>query len=95
MELHLLAEQQKVFQRSRNRRIILSTNVAETSLTIPNISFCVDSGLARISRYNPRRRIQELQIEMISRSSAGQRRGRCHIKGEIPCRGRSSTPLAF
>jgi len=59
------------------RRIILSTNVAETSLTIPRIKFCIDSGLARISRYNPRRRIQELQIEMISQASARQRRGRC------------------
>ena len=71
------AEQQRVFQHSRNRRIILSTNVAETSLTIPNISFCVDSGLARISRYNPRTGIQELHVEMISQASARQRRGRC------------------
>ena len=71
------AEQQKVFQPSRQRRIILSTNVAETSLTIPGIKFCIDSGMARISRYNPRSRIQELQIEMISQASANQRRGRC------------------
>ena len=71
------AEQQRVFHPGRMRRIILSTNVAETSLTIPRIKFCVDSGLARISRYNPRRRIQELQIEMISQASARQRRGRC------------------
>ncbi len=71
------AEQQKVFQSSRFRRIILSTNVAETSLTIPGIKFCIDSGMARISRYNPRTRIQELQIEMISQASANQRRGRC------------------
>jgi len=71
------ADQQKVFHPGNLRRIILSTNVAETSLTIPRIKFCIDSGLARISRYNPRSRIQELQIEMISRSSAGQRRGRC------------------
>ena len=71
------AEQQKVFHPGKLRRIILSTNVAETSLTIPGIKFCIDSGLARISRYNPRRRIQELQIEMISQASARQRRGRC------------------
>ncbi|MBE6389842.1 MAG: ATP-dependent RNA helicase HrpA [Lentisphaerae bacterium] len=71
------SEQQRVFHPGRMRRIILSTNVAETSLTIPRIKFCIDSGLARISRYNPRRRIQELQIEMISQASAKQRRGRC------------------
>lgn len=71
------ADQQKVFQSSSKRRIILSTNVAETSLTIPDVKFCIDSGLARISRYNPRTRIQELQIEMISQASVRQRRGRC------------------
>ena len=71
------AEQQRVFHPGRSRRIILSTNVAETSLTIPRIKFCIDSGLARISRYNPRRGIQELQIEMISQASVRQRRGRC------------------
>ncbi len=71
------AEQQRVFHPGRMRRIILSTNVAETSLTIPRIKFCIDSGLARISRYNPRRGIQELQIEMISQASVRQRRGRC------------------
>ena len=71
------AEQQRVFHPGNQRRIILSTNVAETSLTIPRIKFCIDSGFARISRYNPRRRIQELQVEMISQASARQRRGRC------------------
>ena len=71
------AEQNRVFHPGNLRRIILSTNVAETSLTIPRIKFCIDSGMARISRYNPRRRIQELQIEMISQASARQRRGRC------------------
>ena len=71
------AEQSRVFHPGNMRRIILSTNVAETSLTIPRVKFCIDSGLARISRYNPRRRIQELQIEMISQASARQRRGRC------------------
>ncbi|MBE6359408.1 MAG: ATP-dependent RNA helicase HrpA [Lentisphaerae bacterium] len=71
------AEQGRVFHPGNLRRIILSTNVAETSLTIPRVKFCIDSGLARVSRYNPRRRIQELQIEMISQASARQRRGRC------------------
>ena len=70
-------DQQKVFRCGRKRRIVLSTNVAETSLTIPGIKFCIDSGLARVSRYNPRTRIQELQLEMISQASARQRRGRC------------------
>lgn len=70
-------EQQKVFQTSHLRRIILATNVAETSLTIPGIKFCIDSGLARISRYNPRSRVQELRIERISQASIRQRSGRC------------------
>lgn len=71
------SEQQKIFMPGAKRRIILSTNVAETSLTIPRVTFCVDSGLARIKRYNPRTRIEELQIEMISQAAAQQRRGRC------------------
>lgn len=71
------AEQQKVFITGKRRRIILATNVAETSLTIPGISYCIDSGLARVKRYNPRSRIEELQIEMISQAAARQRRGRC------------------
>ena len=79
------AEQQKVFHPGPLRRIVLSTNVAETSLTIPRIRFCVDSGLARISRYNPRTRVQELQIEMISQASAGQRRGRCGRQSDGIC----------
>ena len=79
------AEQQRVFHPGRARRIILSTNVAETSLTIPRIKFCIDSGLARISRYNPRRGIQELQIEMISQASIRQRRGRCGRTAEGIC----------
>ncbi len=70
-------DQARIFQRSTRRRIILSTNVAETSLTIPGIRFVVDSGLVRLSRYNPKSRIQELRIEMISQASARQRRGRC------------------
>lgn len=71
-------EQQRVFQRDKGRRrIILATNVAETSLTVPGIRFVIDSGLARISRYSPRIRVQRLPIEPISRASANQRAGRC------------------
>ncbi|MGE4301745.1 MAG: ATP-dependent RNA helicase HrpA [Victivallaceae bacterium] len=72
-----LADQQKIFSPGRCRRIILATNVAETSVTIPRIHYVIDSGLARISRYNPRSGVQELQIERISQSSFRQRRGRC------------------
>ncbi|MBR7103901.1 MAG: ATP-dependent RNA helicase HrpA [Lentisphaeria bacterium] len=71
------SEQGRIFQRSRFRRVILSTNVAETSLTIPGIRFVVDSGLVRLSRYNPRTRIQELRVEPVSQAGARQRRGRC------------------
>ena len=71
------AEQGRIFQKSRFRRVILSTNVAETSLTIPGIRFVVDSGLVRLSRYNPRTRIQELRVENVSQAGARQRRGRC------------------
>ncbi len=70
-------EQNKIFQRSGKRRIVLATNVAETSLTIPGIRFVIDSGLVRLSRFNPRNGIQELRIEFISKASARQRRGRC------------------
>ena len=72
-----MGEQQRIFSPGRARRIILATNVAETSVTIPRIHYVIDSGLARISRYNARTGIQELQIEQISQSSARQRRGRC------------------
>lgn len=70
------AEQQKVFQPGPHRRVIVSTNVAETSVTIPRITHVVDSGLARMSRYNPRTRTKRLPIEAISQSSANQRAGR-------------------
>ena len=70
-------DQKRVFLPSRSRRIVLATNVAETSLTIPGIRYVVDSGLVRLSRYNPRTRIQELRVEFISQASARQRRGRC------------------
>lgn len=78
-------EQQKVFKPGRARRIILATNVAETSITIPRIRFCIDSHLARISRYNPRTRIQELQVETISQASSRQRRGRCGRTADGVC----------
>ena len=71
-------EQQAVFRTSpHSRRIILATNVAETSLTIPDIRSVIDSGIARVNRYDPRCGIQRLQIEPISKASARQRRGRC------------------
>ena len=70
-------DQQKVFSPGTRRRIVLATNVAETSLTIPGIRFVIDSGLVRLSRYNPRTRIQELRVEPVSQASARQRRGRC------------------
>ncbi len=72
-----LADQQRVFSPAQNRRIILATNVAETSLTIPGIVYVIDSGLVRMSRYLPSRGIQRLQDERISQASARQRRGRC------------------
>jgi ATP-dependent helicase HrpA len=71
------SEQNRAFQTSKNRRIILATNVAETSLTVPNIKAVIDTGLARISRYSVRSKVQRLPIEKISRSSADQRKGRC------------------
>ena len=70
-------EQNRIFSPGSLRRIILATNVAETSLTIPGIKYVIDSGLVRLSRYNPRTRIQELQVEFISKASMRQRRGRC------------------
>ncbi len=71
------AEQQRVFARQDQRRIVVATNIAETSLTIPNIRYVVDTGLARVSRYNARTHTQRLPIEAIARSSAEQRKGRC------------------
>ncbi len=70
-------EQQRVFAPHRGRRIVIATNVAETSLTVPGIRFVVDSGTARISRYSHRTKVQRLEIEPISRASANQRSGRC------------------
>ena len=70
-------KQARVFARAKGRKIIVATNVAETSLTIPGIRYVVDSGLARVSQYNPRTRTTALPVEPISRSSADQRKGRC------------------
>ncbi len=81
-----LAEQQRVFRTiSGVQRIVLATNVAETSLTIPGIVYVVDSGLARVSRWNPSRQVQRLQIEKISQASARQRKGRCGRVREGVC----------
>ena len=71
------AEQNKVFHTGKSRRIILSTNVAETSLTVPGIKYVIDSGLARVNRYNYRNKVQRLPIEKISQANANQRKGRC------------------
>lgn len=71
------ADQNKIFQPHQRRRIILSTNIAETSLTVPGIRFVVDPGLARISRYSSRTKVQRLPIEEVSQASANQRSGRC------------------
>jgi ATP-dependent helicase HrpA len=70
-------QQSKIFQRGPRQRIVLSTNVAETSITVPGIRAVIDSGLARISRYSVRTRLQRLPIEAVSRASAEQRKGRC------------------
>jgi ATP-dependent helicase HrpA len=70
-------DQQKVFSKSSGRKVILATNIAETSLTIPGIRFVVDTGYARLSRYNSGTRTQRLPIESVSQSSANQRMGRC------------------
>ncbi len=69
-------EQQRVFAPAPRRKVVIATNIAETSLTIPGIRYVIDSGLVRISRYNPRARIRRLPIEPISQSSANQRKGR-------------------
>lgn len=71
------AEQHRVFQRHSGRRIVLATNVAETSLTVPGIRYVIDPGAARISRYSHRTKVQRLPIEPISQASANQRKGRC------------------
>ncbi|MEU6061080.1 ATP-dependent RNA helicase HrpA [Streptomyces sp. NPDC047097] len=71
------AEQHRVFQAHSGRRIVLATNVAETSLTVPGIKYVIDPGTARISRYSHRTKVQRLPIEKVSQASANQRKGRC------------------
>ena len=71
------AEQHRVFQPHTGRRVVLATNVAETSLTVPGIKYVIDPGTARISRYSHRLKVQRLPIEPISQASANQRKGRC------------------
>ncbi|MFJ6631253.1 ATP-dependent RNA helicase HrpA [Streptomyces sp. NPDC091376] len=71
------AEQHRVFQAHSGRRIVLATNVAETSLTVPGIKYVIDPGTARISRYSHRTKVQRLPIEAVSQASANQRKGRC------------------
>ena len=71
------AEQNRVFADFRGRRIVLATNVAETSLTVPGIRYVIDPGTARVSRYSVRSKVQQLPVERISQASANQRKGRC------------------
>jgi ATP-dependent helicase HrpA len=78
-------DQQRIFTPMQNRKIVISTNIAETSLTIPGIHFVIDTGDARISRFNPRTRTKRLPIESISQSSANQRKGRCGRIAEGVC----------
>jgi ATP-dependent helicase HrpA len=70
-------EQERVFKTSNARRIVLATNVAETSLTVPGIRYVIDAGLARVKRYSYRNKVEQLQIEPIAQSAANQRAGRC------------------
>ncbi len=71
------AEQDKVFKTGGQRRVVLATNVAETSLTVPNIGYVIDCGLARVNRYSIRQKVEQLHIEKTSRAAANQRAGRC------------------
>lgn len=80
-----LAEQQKVFSPHTGRRIVLATNVAETSITVPGIRYVIDPGFARISRYSYRTKVQRLPIEPVSQASANQRKGRCGRVAEGIC----------
>ncbi|WP_372882236.1 ATP-dependent RNA helicase HrpA [Psychromonas sp.] len=80
-----VAEQNRIFQSHRGQRIVLATNVAETSLTIPGIKYVIDTGTVRISRYSYRTKVQRLPIEPISQASANQRKGRCGRVSEGVC----------
>ncbi|MFC5213874.1 ATP-dependent RNA helicase HrpA [Streptomyces coerulescens] len=79
------AEQHRVFQQHTGRRIVLATNVAETSLTVPGIKYVIDPGFARISRYSHRTKVQRLPIEPVSQASANQRKGRCGRTSDGVC----------
>ncbi|MEP7244330.1 MAG: ATP-dependent RNA helicase HrpA [Gammaproteobacteria bacterium] len=78
-------DQMRIFERHVERRIVLATNVAETSLTVPGVRFVIDSGLARVSRYSVRGKVQRLPIEGISKASAEQRKGRCGREAQGIC----------
>ncbi|MFO1465154.1 MAG: ATP-dependent RNA helicase HrpA [Steroidobacteraceae bacterium] len=78
-------QQRRIFDAGGTRRLILSTNVAETSITVPRVRFVIDSGLARISRYSPSSRLQRLPIEPVARASCEQRKGRCGRVGPGVC----------
>lgn len=79
------AEQNRIFHPSGARRVVLATNVAETSLTVPGIRYVIDSGLARVKRYSLRSKVEQLQIEPISQAAANQRAGRCGRVAEGIC----------
>ncbi len=79
------AEQQRIFQTHPGRRIVLATNVAESSLTVPGIRYTIDTGTARMSRYATKSQVQRLPVESISRASADQRKGRCGRLGPGVC----------
>jgi ATP-dependent helicase HrpA len=79
------AEQHRVFQPHRRTRVVLATNIAETSLTVPGIRYVIDPGTARISRYSQRTKVQRLPIEPVSRASADQRKGRCGRTSDGTC----------
>ncbi|TDN69532.1 ATP-dependent RNA helicase HrpA [Paraburkholderia sp. BL10I2N1] len=79
------AEQERVFKPSNARRIVLATNVAETSLTVPGIRYVVDTGVARVKRYSYRNKVEQLQVEPISQAAANQRAGRCGRVAEGVC----------
>ena len=80
-----VAEQERIFQSHSGRRIVLATNVAETSLTVPGIRYVVDTGLARVKRYSMRNRIEQLKTEKVSQAAARQRAGRCGRVAEGIC----------
>ncbi|MGD8175356.1 ATP-dependent RNA helicase HrpA [Marinimicrobium sp. ARAG 43.8] len=80
-----MAEQQKVFAPHKGRRVVLATNVAETSITVPGIRYVIDPGYARLSRYSYRTKVQRLPVEPISQASANQRKGRCGRVSEGIC----------